>query len=86
MLLFMLESGMMGIVASILGWLVGFVSIVLIAGSAGVGTWLRTLRRQRYSGPGTLGGSGAHSTILATIAPAVRAAQMPAAMALRSEV
>ena len=30
--LFMLESGMMGIVASVLGWLVGFLAIILIAG------------------------------------------------------
>lgn len=85
--LFMLESGMMGIVASVLGWIVGFASIVLIAGfSKG---WDVVANIEMTKVFGTLGLAvvvGLVLTIIATIAPAMRAAGMPAAVALRSEV
>lgn len=85
--LFMMESGMMGIVASALGWLIGFGLMVLVAGftkgwdvvfNIGVVDALRTLVASL--------GIGLLLTILATIAPAKRAADMPPAMALRSEI
>lgn len=86
-LLFLLESSMLGICASALGWLLGFASMIIIAGTskgwdviATISVWhvLLTLLGCMLAGM-TL-------TLLATIAPAWRAARMPAAMALRSEI
>ena len=85
--LFMLESSMMGIAASVMGWVVGFVIIVLLAGFTRgwdlVGTlgFLEVLRTFGYAVF-----IGMALTTIATIAPALRAASMPAAMALRSEI
>lgn len=85
--LFMLESGMMGVAASILGWAAGFLVMILIAGATkgwdmvgliGISDVGRTL--------GLSVVVGLALTIVATIAPAVRAAGMPPAMALRSEI
>ena len=85
--LFMLEAGMLGIVASLLGWLIGFGSMILVGGftkgwgvvagisPAGVAiTFLISIS------------VGMLLTMIATIIPAQRAAVMPAAMALRSEI
>lgn len=85
--LFLLESGILGVVASFAGWIVGFGSIALLAlashGWAVVGSiqFLQVL--------GTLGTAmsiGVLLTVIATIPPAIRAAKMPPAMALRTEV
>lgn len=85
--LFMLESGMMGIVASVMGFVVGFILMVLLAGfSKGwdiVGN-IGFLDVIKMLGLSVL--AGLLLTIIATIAPAQRAARMPAAMALRSEI
>ena len=85
--LFMLESGMMGIAASILGWVVGFLLMVLLAGAtrgwdlvANI-QWLAVLVTFFEAI-----GVGLLLTLVATIAPAKRAADMPPAMALRSEI
>ena len=85
--LFMLESGMMGIVASIFGWAVGFFLMVLIAGSSRgwdlvANIALVDVVKMFFTAIGV----GLTLTIIATIAPAQRAARMPAAMALRSEI
>ena len=85
--LFMLEAGMLGICASVLGWLLGFGSMILVAGFtkgwvvvAGISpvgvaiTFLISIS------------VGMFLTMIATIIPAQRAAVMPAAMALRSEI
>ncbi len=86
-LLFMLESSMLGICASALGWVLGFVSMILIAGTskgwdvvATISPWqvLLTLLFCMFA--------GMFLTLVATVAPAIRAAKMPAAMALRSEI
>lgn len=85
--LFMLESGMMGVVASVLGWLLGFVSIILIAGFSRGWDIVANIELARVIA--TLGWAmvvGLVLTILATIFPALQAASMPAANALRSEV
>ncbi len=85
--LFMLESGMMGIAASILGWVVGFVIIVLLAGFTrgwdlvGNMEFLEVAKTFLVSVV-----IGMVLTFIATIAPALRAANMPPAMALRSEI
>jgi hypothetical protein len=85
--LFMLEAGMMGVVASVLGFVVGFLAIVLVAGfSRG---WDIVGNIQFIDVLGKFGisiGAGMVLTTVATIAPAIRAANMPPAMALRSEI
>ncbi|MCX8053307.1 MAG: FtsX-like permease family protein [Armatimonadetes bacterium] len=85
--LFMLESGMMGIVASVLGWLVGFIVIVVLAGATR--GWDLVANMEAMDILKTFGQAvavGLLLTIIATIAPAKRAADMPPAMALRSEI
>jgi ABC-type antimicrobial peptide transport system permease subunit len=85
--LFLLESGMLGVISSFIGWFAGWGVIMLLAmGSHGVAIlgkvgFLPIL--------GTLGIAmlvGVSLTMIATIAPAVRAAKMPPAMALRAEI
>lgn len=85
--LFLLESLILGILASFLGWLVGFISIGLLAwaghgwgviASVGALQYLKTL--------GIAMGIGGLLTVIATIPPAIRAAKMPPAMALRTEI
>jgi ABC-type antimicrobial peptide transport system permease subunit len=86
-MLFMLESGMMGIVASILGWAVGFTAIILLAGSTkgwDIVSNIEFIDVVKMFGASV--GAGLLLTMIATIAPAVRAANMPPAMALRSEI
>jgi hypothetical protein len=85
--LFMLESGMMGVVASVLGWVAGFLLMVLIAGSTK--GWDMVGNMQGLAILTTFAEAivvGLLLTMVATIAPAKRAADMPPAMALRSEV
>lgn len=85
--LFLLESGLLGIIASFIGWLIGFGSIVLLAW-AGHG-WKVAGSLGAMAVLGTLGKAmliGVVLTIIATIPPAIRAAQMPPAMALRTEI
>ena len=85
--LFMLESGMMGIVASVLGWVVGFLLMILLAGSTK--GWDMVANMQGVAILVTFVeaiAAGLLLTMIATIAPALRAADMPPAMALRSEI
>jgi ABC-type antimicrobial peptide transport system permease subunit len=85
--LFMLESGMMGGAASVLGWLTGFLLMLIVAvsttgwdviGNLEFRAVLITFVEAVFV--------GMLLTIIATIAPAKRAADMPPAMALRSEI
>lgn len=86
-ILFLLESGMLGICASVMGWVVGFVAMVMIAGTTKGWDIVMTMG---FIGIGRTFlfsiAIGMFLTICATIAPAMRAASMPAAMALRSEI
>jgi predicted lysophospholipase L1 biosynthesis ABC-type transport system permease subunit len=85
--LFLLESSLLGVVASFAGWLVGFGSIALLA-AAGHG-WVVIGKIGFVPILATLGKAmlaGVFVTIIATIPPAIRAAQMPPAMALRTEI
>lgn len=86
-LLFMLESSMMGLVASVLGWIVGFSAMVLLAGFSKGWDMVANIEfaSVMYTFVGAVG-IGLLITMVATIAPAKRAADMPAAMALRSEI
>ena len=85
--LFLLESGLLGLIASFVGSIVGFGSIALLAlashGWAVVGA-IRFLDILRVMGTAML--IGMVLTIVATIPPAIKAAKMPPAMALRTEI
>ncbi len=85
--LFFLESGMLGIVASAIGFLLGWGLVFLINlfrmgsgvfGAATLGELLALL--------GQAMAVGVVVTVVATILPAIRAAKMPPAAALRVEV
>ncbi|MDH7602142.1 MAG: FtsX-like permease family protein [Armatimonadota bacterium] len=85
--LFMLESGMMGGAASILGWLTGFLLMLIVAISTTGWDVIGNLEAKAvlltFVEAVVV---GMLLTIVATIAPAKRAADMPPAMALRSEI
>jgi ABC-type lipoprotein release transport system permease subunit len=77
----------MGIVASVLGWLIGFISIILIAGFTRGWDIVANIEVARvFTTLGWAIAVGLALTIAATIFPAMRAAGMPAANALRSEI
>ncbi|HLV78738.1 MAG TPA: FtsX-like permease family protein [Chthonomonadaceae bacterium] len=85
--LFFIEAILMGVFASFAGWLVGWLIITLVhlisdgASIFGGGFWPGTLAlMMQATFIGTL------ITLIAAIPPAVRAAQMPPAVALRSEI
>jgi ABC-type antimicrobial peptide transport system permease subunit len=85
--LFLLEAMILGLIASFMGWVVGFGTISLL-GLATHG-WAVVGKIQALQILGHLGlimAIGAALTVIATIAPAIRAAQMPPAMALRVEI
>ena len=85
--LFLIESLLLGVIASFVGWLVGFISIWLLAlGTHGwtVAGGLRITQILSTLGIGM--GVGVLLTVIATIPPAVRASKMPPAMALRTEI
>ena len=86
-LLLVLESSMLGIVASALGWVLGFAAMVCIAGTSK--GWDMVATMNPLSVLASLGiciVAGMSLTLLATTLPAMQAAKMPAAMALRSEI
>lgn len=85
--LFLLESMFLGMIASLLGAIVGFGAIVL---SAGFGKGWATVFQ---ASPGEVVMvfvwailTGGLLTVIATIAPAIQAAKMPPAAALRMEI
>jgi hypothetical protein len=85
--LFFIEAGLMGILASLVGWFVGWLIIALLhlfsdgVKAFGGSFWSGTLIQLLIST-----GIGLLITLFAAIPPAIRAAQMPPAMALRSEI
>ncbi len=83
-MLFFLEAMMMGLTASFTGWLVGWLIVVVIHIFTGgfqpsfiAGSVMEMLLST---------GIGVAITLMAAIPPAVRAAQMPPAIALRSSI
>lgn len=84
--LFFIEAGLMGLIASAIGWAVGWLIITLLHIPDGIKAfggafWLGSLKQMVES---VL--LGTVITLVATIPPARAAAQMPPAMALRSEI
>ena len=86
--LFFIEALFMGIVASFVGWLLGFlVAMTVRWGEYGwAGAWAGLDGPRFLMLVGFATGIGAVLTLIATIAPAMRAAAMPAVAALRTEV
>lgn len=86
--LFFIEALFMGIVASFVGWLLGFLGSMIVRwaeyGWAGAWDGLGGGHVPLLALIAT--GVGAVLTLIATIAPAMRAAAMPAVSALRTEV
>ncbi len=85
--MFFIESCLLGFLASVIGFVIGwlFISLVNLATNGlevfGAAFWTSSLMLAVTSA-----GVGTILTLLATIAPAMRAAQMPPAAALRVEI
>jgi putative ABC transport system permease protein len=85
--LFLLEAGFLGIIASFIGYIVGFTGGVLVQlFQVGPKVWERLPLGEVvfYFFAAML--AGTVLTVLATIFPAMKAAQLPPAAALRSEI
>jgi len=85
--LFLIEAGLLGICASVLGFLIGFVGVFLVA------LLQNGLKALAWAPPNQVltaflasVGAGMVLTILATIFPAIRASRLPPAAALRTEI
>jgi hypothetical protein len=85
--LFFIEAALMGLIASVLGWLGGWIIIAVIHlftdgfRAFGMPFWSGTLNQMAQAVA-----IGFGITLIAAIPPAVRAAHMPPAAALRSEI
>lgn len=84
--LFFIEAGLMGVIASAIGWLLGWLIIVLLhlpdglkafGGEFWIGSLIQMVEAVLI---------GTVITLIAAIPPARAAAKMPPAMALRSEI
>jgi len=85
--LFLLESGILGVLASLAGWVVGFGAIALLALIGKHGAAVASMQFvQILHTLGIAMSVGVLLTVIATIPPAIRAAKMPPAMALRTEI
>ncbi len=85
--LFFIEAGLMGVLASLAGWVTGWVIMVLLhllsKGTEGMVSafWIASVRELALSV-----GIGTVITLIAAVPPANRAAKMPPIAALRSEI
>jgi putative ABC transport system permease protein len=85
--LFLLEAGFLGMVASIMGWIVGYGAIVLVGIiREGSKLWPKLPIGEVFSSLLWSLLAGAVLTVLATIFPAIRASKLPPAAALRVEI
>jgi len=85
--LFFLEAGMLGVVASALGFVVGWGLVFVInLFRLGAGVWSAATPLELLKVLGQAMAVGVVLTVVATILPAIRAAKMPPAAALRVEV
>jgi putative ABC transport system permease protein len=85
--LFLLEAGFLGVVASVIGWIVGYGAAVLVGFiHDGVKIWPKMPAGEALSSLGLSLFAGAVLTVLATIFPAIRASKLPPAAALRVEI
>ncbi len=85
--LFLLESGILGILASLSGWAIGTGSTFLLGlASQGLAVVGKVQLVQILGALGIAMGVGTLLTVIATVPPAIRAAKMPPAIALRVEI
>jgi putative ABC transport system permease protein len=85
--LFLLEAGFLGILASVLGWVVGYGAAVLVGlMHDGPKLWPKLPPGEALAAFGWSLLAGAVLTVLATIFPAIRASKLPPAAALRVEI
>jgi predicted lysophospholipase L1 biosynthesis ABC-type transport system permease subunit len=85
--LFLLEAGFLGVVASVMGWIIGYGAAVLVGlMHDGVKIWPKLPVGQALSSFGWSLLAGGVLTVLATIFPAIRASKLPPAAALRVEI
>ncbi len=85
--LFLLEAGFLGMVASMLGWIVGYGAAVLVGlMHDGTKLWPKLPLTAVLSSLGWSLVAGGVLTVLATIFPAIRASKLPPAAALRVEI
>ncbi|MBI3910518.1 MAG: ABC transporter permease [Armatimonadetes bacterium] len=85
--LFLLEAGVLGLTASVLGWAIGYGGVVFInLLRDGYKLWPKLPLLDVVQHFGMCLATGMVLTILATIAPAIRASRLPPAAALRVEV
>ena len=85
--LFLLEAGFLGILASVLGWMVGYGAAVLVGlMHDGSKIWPKLPPGEALAAFGWSLLAGAVLTVLATIFPAIRASKLPPAAALRVEI
>ena len=83
--LFMIEAVFMGVCSSVFGWIIGLVTVIAVRAftiKTGIGIDGAMVLKLF----GCCIGAGAGLTMIAALLPALRAAQMPPAAALRSEV
>jgi putative ABC transport system permease protein len=86
--MFVIEACFMGSLASVIGWLLGF-AVSLISHLASIGwtqTWQNTSAETFFQVLAASMALGVSVTLVAAIIPALQAAKMPAAMALRADL
>lgn len=85
--LFLLEAGFLGVVASVIGWAVGYGAAVLVGlMHDGAKIWPKLPAGDALAAFGWSILAGSVLTVLATIFPAIRASKLPPAAALRVEI
>lgn len=85
--LFLLEAGFLGVVASVIGWLVGYGAAALVGlVHDGAKIWPKMPAGDALASFGWSLLAGSVLTVLATIFPAIRASKLPPAAALRVEI
>jgi len=85
--LFLMEAGMLGLLASLMGWLVGFLAVLLIGlARDGYKIWAKMPFSEVMPSFFWCLLAGMVLTVIATIFPAIRASKLPPAAALRVEI
>jgi len=85
--LFLIEAGLLGLAASVIGWVIGYVAVVLIGFiREGAKLWPKLPMAEVGQSFVWCLVIGAVLTVLATVFPAIRASHLPPAAALRVEI
>lgn len=85
--LFLIEAGLLGMTASVFGWIIGYLSILLVAFiREGGKLWAKIPISEVGTSFVLCLAIGAVLTVLATVFPAIRASQLPPAAAMRVEI